>query len=124
MSGEQIKLILEDVADNLFNPDPFYQQGGDMVRTGGMNYVCEPLARAGQRISGMTLDDGTPVEAGKKYKVAGWATVGSQAPGPPIWDVVAEYLKNTGVARVDELNTPLLKGIENNRGLADYPATS
>ena len=124
MSGEQIKLILEDVADNLFNPDPFYQQGGDMVRTGGMDYVCEPLARAGQRISGMTLDDGTPVEAGKKYKVAGWATVGSQAPGPPIWDVVAEYLKNTGVARVDELNTPLLKGIENNRGLADYPATS
>ncbi len=122
MSGEQIKLILEDVADNLFNPDPFYQQGGDMVRTGGMNYVCEPLAEAGQRISGITLDDGTAVEARKNYKVAGWATVGSQAPGPPIWTVVAEYLKSAGVARVDALNTPLLKGIDNNRGLDDYPA--
>jgi sulfur-oxidizing protein SoxB len=121
MSGEQIKLILEDVADNLFNPDPFYQQGGDMVRTGGMNYVCEPLASAGQRISNMTLDDGTAIQAGKNYKVAGWATVGSQAPGPPIWAVVAEYLKSAGTARVDKLNTPLLKGISGNLGIADYP---
>ena len=121
MSGEQIKLILEDVADNLFNPDPFYQQGGDMVRTGGMNYVCEPLASAGQRISNMTLDDGTPIEAGKSYKVSGWATVNSKAPGPPIWDVVAEYLKSAGTARVDKLNTPLLKGISDNLGIADYP---
>jgi sulfur-oxidizing protein SoxB len=121
MSGEQIKLILEDVADNLFNPDPFYQQGGDMVRAGGMNYVCEPLASAGQRISNMTLDDGTPIEASKNYKVAGWATVGSKAPGPPIWDVVADYLKSAGTARVDRLNTPLLKGIRDNLGIADYP---
>ena len=121
MSGEQIKLILEDVADNLFNPDPFYQQGGDMVRTGGMNYVCEPLASAGQRISNMTLDDGTAIQASKNYKVAGWATVGSQAPGPPIWAVVAEYLKSAGTARVDKLNTPLLKGISGNLGIADYP---
>ena len=120
MSGEQIKLILEDVADNLFNPDPFYQQGGDMVRTGGMNYVCEPLAGAGQRISAMTLDDGTPIEAGKNYKVAGWATVGSKAPGPPIWAVVAEYLKSVGVASVSQLNTPVLKGIQMNKGLSDY----
>jgi sulfur-oxidizing protein SoxB len=122
MSGEQLRLILEDVADNLFNPDPFYQQGGDMVRTGGMNYVCEPLAAAGQRISEMRLDDGTPVEAGRNYKVAGWATVGSQAPGPAIWDVVAEYLGNAGVARVESLNTPVLKGVGDNPGLADYPA--
>ena len=124
MSGEQLKLILEDVADNLFNPDPFYQQGGDMVRAGGMNYVCEPLAAAGQRISAMTLDDGTPIEAGKSYKVAGWATVGSQAPGPAIWDVVAEYLRDAGVARIDALNTPVLKGVDDNPGLADYPAVS
>ena len=122
MSGEQLKLILEDVADNLFNPDPFYQQGGDMVRTGGMNYVCEPLAPAGQRISAMTLDDGTPIEAGRNYRVAGWATVGSQAPGPAIWDVVAAYLEDTGVARVDTLNSPVLKGVRNNPGIADYPA--
>ncbi len=122
MSGEDLKLIFEDVADNLFNPDPFYQQGGDMVRAGGMNYVCEPLAGAGKRISAMTLDDGTPIEAGKTYKVAGWATVGSKAPGQPIWDVVAEYLRSAGVARIERLNTPLLKGLQGNQGLADYAA--
>jgi sulfur-oxidizing protein SoxB len=121
MSGEQIKLILEDVCDNLFNPDPFYQQGGDMVRVGGMNYVCEPLAGAGQRISEMALDDGNPIEASKRYRVAGWATVGSIAEGPPIWDVVAEYLRDAKVARVDTLNTPVLKGIGANPGLTDYP---
>jgi sulfur-oxidizing protein SoxB len=69
----------------------------------------------------MTLDDGTPIEAGKNYKVAGWATVGSKAPGPPIWAVVAEYLKSVGTARVDRLNTPLLKGITDNLGISDYP---
>jgi sulfur-oxidizing protein SoxB len=122
MTGEQIKLILEDVGDNLFNPDPFYQQGGDMVRTGGMNYVCEPQAASGSRISEMTLDDGTPIEASKTYRVAGWATVGSQAPGEPIWDVVATYLRDRKVASIDSLNTPLLKGVENNLGLADDPA--
>jgi sulfur-oxidizing protein SoxB len=121
MTGEQIKLILEDVCDNLFNPDPFYQQGGDMVRTGGMNYVCEPTAAAGERISEMTLDDGTPIEAGKSYRVAGWATVGSQAPGPPIWEVVAEYLRDVKVVKIERLNTPVLKGVENNKGIADYP---
>jgi sulfur-oxidizing protein SoxB len=118
MSGEEIKLILEDVCDNLFNPDPFYQQGGDMVRTGGMNYVCEPQAGPGERISNMTLDDGTAIEAGRSYRVAGWATVGSQAPGEPIWDVVATYLRDWKVASVSTLNTPLLKGVEGNRGLA------
>ncbi len=76
MTGEEIKTILEDVCDNLFNKDPYYQQGGDMVRVGGLDYVCDPLADAGKRISAMTLDDGTPVEAAKKYVVAGWATVG------------------------------------------------
>jgi len=120
MTGERIKLILEDVSDNLFNPDPFYQQGGDMVRVGGMNYVCEPQAVAGQRISEMTLDDGTPIDAGKTYKVAGWATVGSKAPGPPIWDVVAEYLKDRKTAGITHLNTPVLKGVGKNPGLADY----
>jgi sulfur-oxidizing protein SoxB len=118
MTGEQIKLILEDVCDNLFNPDPFYQQGGDMVRTGGMNYVCEPLAGAGERISNMTLDDGTAIEANKSYRVAGWATVASQAPGEPIWDVVATYLRDMKVAGIRTLNTPVLKGVEGNRGLA------
>jgi len=121
MTGEQIKAILEDVCDNLFHPDPFYQQGGDMVRTGGLDYVCEPLAASGQRISEMTLDDGARIEPGKNYRVAGWARVGSKAPGPPIWDVVADYLREQQIARIDKLNTPLLKGVGVNRGLADYP---
>lgn len=122
MTGEQIKAILEDVCDNLFHPDPFYQQGGDMVRTGGLDYVCEPQAGSGQRISAMTLDDGTPVDPGKSYRVAGWARVGSKAPGPPIWDVVADYLRGQDVVRIDKLNTPVLKGVGNNPGIADYPA--
>jgi sulfur-oxidizing protein SoxB len=120
MSGEQLKLILEDVCDNLFNPDPYYQQGGDMVRVGGLDYVCDPRAGAGNRISAMTLDDGTAIEAARLYKVAGWATVGSQAPGPPIWDVVAEYLRSMGVAEVTRLNTPVLRGVSGNPGIADY----
>jgi sulfur-oxidizing protein SoxB len=120
MTGEQIKLILEDVCDNLFNPDPFYQQGGDMVRVGGMDYVCAPQASVGQRISEMTLDDGTRVDAGKTYRVAGWGTVGSVAPGPPIWDVVAEYLKDRKSTSIDRLNTPVLKGVGTNPGLTDY----
>jgi sulfur-oxidizing protein SoxB len=120
MSGEQLKLILEDVADNLFNPDPFYQQGGDMVRTGGMNYAIDPLAGAGKRISNMTLDNGELIDASKTYRVAGWATVNSRAPGPPIWDVVATYLKDRGTARIDRLSTPVIKGVESNPGIADW----
>ena len=121
MTGEQIKLILEDVCDNLFNPDPYYQQGGDMVRVGGMDYVCDPNGGAGRRISAMTLDDGRAVDPAATYKVAGWATVGSQAPGPPIWDVVAQYLRDVRVAEVRKLNTPVLRGVTGNPGIADYP---
>jgi sulfur-oxidizing protein SoxB len=121
MTGEQIKLILEDVADNLFNPDPYYQQGGDMVRVGGLDYVCDPKAGAGQRIASMTLDDGRTVEAAKTYTVTGWASVRSQAPGPPVWDVVAEYLRDRRVAEIGKLNTPILRGVSGNPGLADYP---
>ena len=124
MSGEQIKLILEDVCDNLFNPDPFYQQGGDMVRVGGMNYVCEPQANAGKRISEMTLDDGTAIDASRNYKVAGWGTVGSVAPGLPIWDIVAEYLRDRKSTHIDRLNTPVLKGVRSNPGITDYDASS
>jgi len=118
MKGEDLKLILEDVADNLFNPDPYRQQGGDMVRMGGMDYACEPAAKIGDRITDMRLDNGSPIEAGKSYKVAGWATVGSQSPGPPIWDVVAQYLRSEKTARVTKLNTPKLKGVSGNPGYA------
>ncbi len=118
MSGEDLKLILEDVSDNLFNDDPYYQQGGDMVRLGGLDYAIDPLAGAGERISSMQLDNGEKIEAGKKYKVAGWATVGSQSPGAPVWDVVAEYLRSSGTATISKINTPKLVNVEGNPGLA------
>ena len=121
MTGEEIKTILEDVCDNLFNRDPYYQQGGDMVRVGGLDYVCDPLADAGKRISAMTLDDGTPVDAAKKYVVAGWATVGAQSPGEPIWDTVAKYLKSQGTVKIKKLNTPKLVNVAGNPGISSYP---
>lgn len=122
MTGAELKLILEDVADNLFNPDPYRQQGGDMVRLGGMNYVCDVAQNIGSRISELQLDDGTLIEAEKSYKVAGWATVGSQSEGRPIWDVVADYLRSQKNIKLTKLNTPVLKGVEGNEGIADYPA--
>ncbi len=122
MTGEDLRLILEDVLDNLFNVDPYYQQGGDMVRLAGLDYVCDPTKEIGSRVSNMTLDNGDSVEAGKSYKVAGWATVGSQSPGPPIWDVVAEYLRDQKVAKITKLNTPKLVNVAGNPGIADYSA--
>jgi sulfur-oxidizing protein SoxB len=118
MSGQIIKDILEDVADNLFNVDPYYQQGGDMVRVGGLDYTIDPKQTIGKRITDMRLDDGTPIEADKNYTVAGWATVGEQAPGKPIWEVVAEYLRDEKVAKIDKLNTPKIIGMEGNPGIA------
>jgi len=118
MPGSDLKLILEDVADNLFNQDPYYQQGGDMVRLGGLDYVIDPLEKIGSRITAMQLDDGSPIEASKNYKVAGWATVGSQSPGEPIWDVVAEYLRDSKVAKITKMNTPKLLNVEGNPGYA------
>lgn len=120
MTGEQIKLILEDVADNLFNKDPYYQQGGDMVRVGGLDYAIDPNGTVGKRVTEMRLDNGTAIEANKTYKVAGWATVGSEAPGRPIWEVVADYLRDQKVAKIDKLNTPTVKLAGATPGVADY----
>jgi S-sulfosulfanyl-L-cysteine sulfohydrolase len=92
LTGEQIKAILEDIADNTFNADPYLQQGGDMVRVGGMTYACRPRARIGARISDLRLG-GKPLQAGKRYKVAGWAPVAEGARGEPVWDVAARYLR-------------------------------
>ena len=119
MSGEMIKTILEDVADNLFNPDPYYQQGGDMVRVGGLQYTCDPNAAMGKRIDNMMLK-GKPIEAGKTYKVAGWAPVSEEAKdsGPAVWDVVANYLRAQKVVSQRSLNLPTLKGMEGNPGVA------
>lgn len=120
MQGSELKMILESVADNLFHPDPYYQQGGDMVRVGGLSYSCDPGKSMGDRISQLRLYDGSLLDAGKTYKVAGWATVASRSPGPPIWDVVAEYLRDRKVVRVDTLDTPSLRSVAGNPGLADY----
>ncbi|GAB3193051.1 thiosulfohydrolase SoxB [Hydrogenophaga aquatica] len=116
-TGEQIKGILEDVADNIFNPDPYFQQGGDMVRVGGMSYSCTPNAPMGQRINNMTLK-GKPIEADKKYKVAGWASVQEGVQGTPIWDVVSGYLRDKKVVKQLKINAPKVIGMEGNPGLA------
>ncbi|NEV62934.1 thiosulfohydrolase SoxB [Thiorhodococcus minor] len=123
LRGAEIKAILEDVCDNLFNPDPYVQQGGDMVRVGGLNYVCDPSAGIGERIQDMTLDDGTEIEPDKTYVVAGWATVGSQSPGEPIWETVATYLRDVKTVKITRLNTPKLKNVSGNPGISDYPVT-
>ena len=124
MTGETIKTVLEDVADNLFNPDPYYQQGGDMVRVGGLQYNCNPLAGMGRRIDDMRLN-GKPVEAGKKYKVAGWAPVAeeaSKAGNPLVWDVVETWLKaRGGKVSARKLNSPTVTGGLPNPGYVANP---
>ncbi|MBK1672397.1 thiosulfohydrolase SoxB [Ectothiorhodospira shaposhnikovii] len=120
MSGEMIKTILEDVADNLFNKDPFYQQGGDMVRVGGLRYAIDPTRDIGERITAMELD-GKPIDPNGTYVVAGWASVQEQPMGDTgrkIWDVVADYLRDHQTVRITDLNEPVLKGVDGNPGLA------
>jgi sulfur-oxidizing protein SoxB len=119
MSGEMIKTVLEDVCDNLFNPDPYYQQGGDMVRVGGLQWTCDPTGKMGSRIQNMMLK-GQPIDPAKIYKVAGWAPVSEEAKnaGEPIWDVVATYLRDIKTVKPVKLNLPTLKGAANNPGIA------
>jgi sulfur-oxidizing protein SoxB len=120
MKGSLIKQVLEDVCDNLFNADPYYQQGGDMVRVGGMSYSCDPTATIGNRIGDMTLN-GKSIEADKTYKVAGWAPVSEaarDAGGEPIWELVARHLRAKKTVATPKLNMPRLKNVEGNIGIA------
>ncbi len=121
MTGETIKNILEDVADNLFNPDPYYQQGGDMVRVGGLQYSINPLEKMGKRIDRMMLK-GKPLQADKKYKVAGWAPVAQEAStqgNPPVWELVEKWLRaQGGVVKPRRINQPVLTGGLPNQGFA------
>ncbi len=120
MTGEQIKTVLEDVCDNLFNVDPYQQQGGDMVRVGGLTYACNPTSKMGGRISDMRLND-SPVDASRKYKVAGWAPVSEEAyksGGPAIWDVVEQYLRAHPRLKAPRINQPRLVNVKGNPGLA------
>jgi sulfur-oxidizing protein SoxB len=119
MSGATIKTVLEDVCDNLFNPDPYYQQGGDMVRVGGLQYSCNPMAGMGKRISDMRLN-GKLIEADKSYMVAGWAPVAEEAKNAgnkPVWDVVETWLKaGGGKVKARKLNMPKVEGVLPNPG--------
>ena len=117
LSGAEIKAILEDVCDNLFNPDPYLQQGGDMVRAGGLSFACAPGAKMGSRISDLR-HRGEPLDAGRRYKVAGWASVQERPAGEPIWEVVATYLRDRKVIPQQRLNAPRLEGVAGNPGLA------
>ncbi|TKW77953.1 MAG: thiosulfohydrolase SoxB, partial [Bradyrhizobium icense] len=118
MTGAQIRDVLEDVCDNLFNADPYYQQGGDMVRVGGLSYACSPLESAGKRISEIKLDNGRELEAGKTYKVAGWASVNEQN-GELVWDVVAKYLR-AGKPPNRQGAGVTLKGVDGNPGITGH----
>ena len=125
MTGKQILNVLEQVADNLLDPDPYLQSGGDMVRVGGMDYTIQPDKKLFERITDARLDNGDPIEPEKTYKVAGWAVVNRTPEGRLMWDVTRDYiLKNKGddnVLRLDKINTPKLVGVKDNPGLADYP---
>ncbi len=112
MTGKFIKEVLEDVADNLFNPDPYYQQGGDMVRVGGLGYTIDPKQPIGKRISNLTmLKAGEAVDPSREYVVAGWASINEATEGPPIWDVVESYLKANNPVRVDPNDTIRIVGV-------------
>jgi S-sulfosulfanyl-L-cysteine sulfohydrolase len=119
MTGETIKTVLEDVCDNLFNPDPYYQQGGDMVRVGGLQYACDPNAKMGSRIQDMRLD-GKPIQASHTYKVAGWAPVAEEAAhagNKPVWEVVEQWFKaRGGKVAPRKVNVPRLIGALPNAG--------
>jgi sulfur-oxidizing protein SoxB len=102
-TGAFLKEVLEDVADNLFNPDPYYQQGGDMVRVGGLSFTLDVKAGIGSRISDMRLTrTGLPIDAAKTYVVAGWASVNEGTRGPPVWDLVMRHIARQKSVRIEE----------------------
>ena len=117
LTGAALKSLLEDICDNLFHPDPYYQQGGDMVRVGGMSYSCTPGNRIGARIGDMRVR-GKPVQADKTYKVASWAPVAEGASGEPVWEILSGYLRDKKVVTPRKLELPRLIGTAGNLGAA------
>lgn len=117
MTGVEIKQQLEKLCDKIFNDDPYKHQGGDMVRTGGLVYACEPAAKMGARISDLRLN-GQAISADKYYKVARWGVGAAQSQGAPIWDVVEQYLKSSTSGKSHAPNVPRLIGVEHNLGIA------
>ncbi len=125
MTGKQLLDVLEQVADNLLDPDPYLQSGGDMVRVGGLDYTIDPTQALYSRITDARLDDGSAIEPDKTYKVAGWAVVSNTPDGPMIWDVIRNYIiknrDNNKVLFLPKVNYPKLVGVGDNPGVADYP---
>jgi sulfur-oxidizing protein SoxB len=117
LTGAQIKAILEDVADNVFHSDPYLRQGGDMARVGGMTYAIAPAAKIGARISEMRIG-GVPMQADKRYKVAGWAPVAEGVTGEPVWEVVARYLRSKRIVTGRRVNQPKVLGVKDNPGIS------
>jgi sulfur-oxidizing protein SoxB len=116
LTGADIKAILEDVCDNLFNPDPYLQQGGDMVRVASLTFTCAPGAQMGSRIGDLRYR-GAPLDAGRRYKVAGWASVQEHPVGEPVWEVVATYLRDRRTIPAQRPNVPRLEGVSGNAGI-------
>ncbi len=125
MTGKQLLNVLEQVADNLFDPDPYLQSGGDMVRVGGMDYTINPANKLYERISDARLDNGEPIDPDETYTVAGWAVVNRTPEGRLMWEVVRDYILNNrnkdNVLVLDKINHPKLVGVADNPGIADYP---
>jgi sulfur-oxidizing protein SoxB len=112
MTGAQLKEILEDIADNIFHPDPYFQGGGDMVRIGGMGYAIDISKPAGSRISKLThLKSDKPIEESKTYTVAGWASINQNTQGPPIWDVLAAYVSKLGSVKIEPNTAVKVTGV-------------
>src|SRR5436189_4829048 len=116
LTGGEIKTILEDIADNLFNADPSLQQGGDMVRVGGMSYAIAPREKIGRRISEMRLA-GKPLDAAKRYKVAGWAPVREGVTGEPVWEVLERHLRSMKTVPALTASQPRLISVGENPGV-------
>ena len=125
MTGTALINVLEGVADNLFDPDPYLQSGGDMVRVGGLDYTIEPGQSYGKRITKVRFDDGTAIDPEKTYRVTGWATVNRTPEGRLVWDIVRDYIlasrDSDMVLRLPKINHPALIGVGDNPGIADYP---
>ncbi|MCL4108336.1 UNVERIFIED_CONTAM: hypothetical protein GTU68_065364 [Idotea baltica] len=124
ITGKALLETLEQIADNLFDPDPYLQSGGDMVRVGGLDYTIDPTKKLYERITDARLDNGDKIEADKSYKLAGWATVNRTPEGRLMWDVARDYiLQNKGkdnILKLDKINRPKLVGVNDNPGIADY----
>ncbi len=125
MTGKDLMNIIESVADNLFDPDPYLQSGGDMVRLGGLDYTIDPGNKLYERITDARLDNGHLIEPDTMYKVAGWASVNAAPDGRLMWDIVRDYIIATRgkdhVLRLPKINHPKLVGVSSNPGIADYP---